>query len=655
MKVKKNVFKLLVISLMLSSLALAAEEPKEATNFTKEKNEQVLKELPFSDTQDYKDAKKGFIATFPDLVIKNSEGRVVYDMQSYQYQLDSNAPATVNPSLWRVAQLNALNGLFKVTDKVYQVRGFDLSNMTIIEGNTGLIVIDPLMSSEPAKTALDLYYQNRPKKPIIAVIYSHSHIDHYGGVKGIIDEKDVRSGKIKVIAPEGFLEEAVKENVYAGNAMSRRSFYAQAILIPKNNKGHVDTGLGKLGSTGTITLIAPTDIIKTTGEKRTIDGVQIEFMMAPNTEAPAEFMMYFPQFKMLNTAEDATHTMHNLYTLRGAQVRDAENWWKALDEAITRYGDKTDVVIAQHQWPKWGNKEIISYLLNHRDAYKYLNDQSLRLMNKGYTMDEIAETIKLPEALSNDWALRGYYGGISHNVKAIYQRYLGWYDSNPANLSPLPPEESAKKYVEFMGGANAVMKKAKESYNKGDYRWAAEVMNKVVFADPNNTEAKNLQADILEQLGYQAENGTWRNEYLVGAYELRNGTPKVSGITSASPDTLKAMTPSMVLDYIGIHIMSEKADGKKITINWEEPNLKEKYLITLENNVLVYRKVNNFGSADLNITMSKELLLGITGNSTTLDKEVQAGNAKATGNSAKLSELVSILDTFTPDFNVVTP
>ena len=655
MKSKKSIMKLIVMSLVLSISLYAAEEPKDASSFTKEKNAQVLKDLPFSDTQDFTDAKRGFIATTPELIIKNDKGEVVWDMKSYEYQMGTGVPVTVNPSLWRVAQINSLNGLFQVTDKVYQIRGFDISNMTIIEGTKGLIIIDPMISAETAKAGLDLYYKNRPQKPISAVIYSHSHVDHYGGVKGIVDEKDVKSGKVKVLAPSGFLEEAVKENVYAGNAMSRRSFYQYGSMLPRNHKGHVDTGLGKtVSSGGNVTLIPPTDIIKTTGEKRTIDGVQIEFLMAPNTEAPAEMLMYFPQFKLLNTAEDATHTLHNLYTLRGAQVRDAENWWKVLDEAVARYGDKTDVVIAQHHWPKWGNKEIVSYLSNQRDAYKYLNDQTLRLINKGYTMNEIAENLKLPQNLDQDWALRGYYGSVSHDIKAIYQRYLGWYDSNPANLNPLPPEESAKKYVEYMGGSAAVMKKAREAYNKGDYRWAAEVMNKVVFAEPNNTAAKNLQADILEQLGYQSENGTWRNEYLMGAYELRNGTPKITA-TTASPDTLNAMTPDMILDYFGIHIIGDKANGKKMVINWEEPNLKEKYVITLENSVLVYRKVNSFGNADLSMTIPKESLLGIAGNATTLDKEVQAGRAKVTGDTSKFNELLETFDSFTPDFNIVTP
>lgn len=657
MKIKKNAFKLLVTSLLLSSLALAAETPKEATSFTKEKNQQVSQELPFSDTQDFEDAKKGFVATLPKLVIKSSEGHDVWDITSYDFLDGKSAPFTVNPSLWRIAQVNKINGLFKVTDKVYQVRGFDLSNMTIIEGNKGLIIIDPIMTSETSKAALDLYYANRPKKPITTVIYSHSHGDHYGGVRGVVSDDDVKSGKVKIYAPSGFLEEAVSENVYAGNAMSRRGFYMYGPLLPKNEKGQVDGGLGKTTPLGTIGLIPPTDIITKQFETKTIDGVQIEFRLVPGTEAPAEMIMYFPQFKMLNTAEDATHTLHNLYTLRGAQVRDAAKWWKAIDLMLSEYGDKTDVVIAQHHWPKWGNANINGYLEKQRDGYKYIHDQTLNLANKGYTPNEIAEMIKFPTELDQEWSLRGYYGSISHNVKAVYQRYLGWYDSNPANLNPLPPVESSKRTVEFMGGSSAVIKKAKEAYNKGDYRWVAEVMNKVVFAEPNNQEAKNLAADALEQLGYQTENATWRNEYLMGAYELRNGTAKVpAGVSSDTPDTIRAMSTEMFLDYMGIRLNADKASGKKFTVNWEIPDLKEKYTVKLENSVLVYRKVASFKSgADATLTLSKDTLTKIITKQTTLDKEIQSGNVKISGNANELKANLAIFDTFTPDFNIVTP
>ncbi len=657
MTIKKRYFMIISLLSLTFISAYSAEEPKEVTNFTKEANEKVLKELPFEDTQDFEDAKRGFIATTPDLEIKGSEGNSVWDMKSFEFINGKEAPDTVNPSLWRVAQINNINGLFKVTDKVYQVRGFDASNMTIIEGNTGLIIIDPLIASETAKAALDLYYQNRPKKPVKAVIYSHSHVDHYGGVKGVVTEADVKAGKVKIYAPDGFLQEAVSENVYAGNAMTRRTLYMYGALLPRNEKGLVDTGLGKTNSIGTIGLIQPTDIITKSEDTRIIDGIKIEFLLVPGTEAPSEMIMYFPQFKMVDSAEDATHTLHNLYTLRGAQVRDAAKWWKALDRVMEKYGDQTEIIMAQHHWPKWGKENIDAYLSKQRDAYKYIHDQTLRLMNEGYTMTEVAEMVKLPEELNQEWSLRGYYGSVSHDVKAVYQKYLGWYDSNPANLNPLPPEESAKRYVEFMGGSKAVMKKAKEYYNKGEYRWVAEVMNKVVFAEPNNQEAKNLQADALEQLGYQSETATWRNEYLMGAYELRNGTPKIpSNLGANSPDTIQSMPINMYLDYMGIRLNAEKAAGKKFSVNWDVPDLKEKYTINLENSVLAYRKVDSFKEkADVTMSMTKATLDSIQTGATTVDKEIESGNIKLTGDAANFKEYLGFFDNFKPDFNIVTP
>ena len=657
MTIKKRYFMIISLLSLTFISAYSAEEPKEVTNFTKEANEKVLKELPFEDTQDFEDAKRGFIATTPDLEIKGSEGNSVWDMKSFEFINGKEAPDTVNPSLWRVAQINNINGLFKVTDKVYQVRGFDASNMTIIEGNTGLIIIDPLIASETAKAALDLYYQNRPKKPVKAVIYSHSHVDHYGGVKGVVTEADVKAGKVKIYAPDGFLQEAVSENVYAGNAMTRRTLYMYGALLPRNEKGLVDTGLGKTNSIGTIGLIQPTDIITKSEDTRIIDGIKIEFLLVPGTEAPSEMIMYFPQFKMVDSAEDATHTLHNLYTLRGAQVRDAAKWWKALDRVMEKYGDQTEIIMAQHHWPKWGKENINNYLIKQRDIYKYIHDQTLRLMNEAYTMTEVAEMVKLPEELNQEWSLRGYYGSVSHDVKAVYQKYLGWYDSNPANLNPLPPEESAKRYVEFMGGSKAVMKKAKEYYNKGEYRWVAEVMNKVVFAEPNNQEAKNLQADALEQLGYQSETATWRNEYLMGAYELRNGTPKIpSNLGANSPDTIQSMPINMYLDYMGIRLNAEKAAGKKFSVNWDVPDLKEKYTINLENSVLAYRKVDSFKEkADVTMSMTKATLDSIQTGATTVDKEIESGNIKLTGDAANFKEYLGFFDNFKPDFNIVTP
>ncbi len=657
MKIKKNILKHTVLSLLITSAFYAAEQPKPATSFTKDKNEQVLKELPFNDTQDFEDAKRGFIDTIPDKVIKNDFGSNAWDLNNYDFIDNEKVPDTVNPSLWRIAQLNKNNGLFKVTDKVYQIRGLDLSNMTIIEGNTGLIIIDPLSTKETSKAGLDLYYKNFSKKPVKAVIYTHSHGDHYGGVRGVIDEKDIRAGKVKIYAPEGFLQEASSENVYAGNAMSRRATYQYGPFLPRGEQGQIDAGLGKTTPIGSVGLIRPTDIISKTGETKNIDGVQIEFIMAPGTEAPAEMLMYFPQFKMINAAEDATHTLHNLYTLRGAQVRDAMTWWKTLDYILEDYGDKTEIIIAQHHWPKWGQENIKGYLGKQRDIYKYIHDQTLRLANEGYTMNEIAEKIDFPGGLDNEWSIRGYYGSLSHNSKAVYQRYLGWYDSNPANLNPLPPEEASKRYVEFMGGSKAVIKKAKEYYNKGEYRWVAEVMNRVVFAEPENQEAKNLAADALEQLGYQAEDPTWRNEYLVGAYELRNGLPKgIDKFGTNTPDTVKAMTMEMYMDYMGIRLNAERAEGKKLTLNLELPDIKEKYTVNLENSVLGYRKVETFkNDPEVTLTINKEILDKIQMGETTLDKEIENGNVKVNGNVEKLKEYMGLFDSFKPDFNIVTP
>lgn len=630
-------------------------QPKEATSFTKQKNAAVLKELPFHDKQDYVDAQRGFIAALPNGVIKLPDGTDAWNLNTYDFLKKDNCPDTINPSLWRIAQLNLNNGLFKVTDNIYQVRGVDLANMTIIEGNTGIIIVDTLITKETAKAALDLYYANRPKKPVLAVIYTHSHVDHYGGVKGVIDEKDVQSGNVKVIAPAGFLEESVSENIYAGNAMSRRAQYQYGAVLPRGERGQVDAGLGKTTSFGTTTLIPPNVTISQTGETLTIDGVQIEFQMAPGTEAPAEMLVYFPQFKALCAAEDLTHTLHNLYTLRGAKVRDAVKWWKTINEAIERYGDRIDVVLAQHHWPKWGKENIIPYMQKQRDQFKFLHDQSLRLMNTGYTPVTLAETILLPDSLTKEWYNRGYYGSINHDAKAVYQLYLGWYDSNPANLHPLPPAEAAKKYVAFMGGANAVIKQAQKSFEQGEYRWVAEVMKHVVFADPSNKKARELQADAFEQLGYQEENPTWRNEYLMGAYELRNGITKTAAIT-VSEDVIQAMPVDMILDYLSLCLDGPKVAEQHIKYNMIFPgNAQQKYAVALENGVLVYTADKSFTDADVTITWPKTLMVGIVSGRTSLEQQIKAGNVQLAGDPSKLQTLFGALVTFDPLFPIVTP
>ena len=644
---------------MLPPAVVAAQAtpiaPNEATTVTAQINAALLEDLPFVDQQDFEDAQRGFIATLPDVTIKAENGYTVWTLKGYEFLEQDEAPPSINPSLWRMAQLNMNNGLFEVTDRIYQVRGFDLSNMTIVEGDTGVILIDPLSTAETARAALDLYYQERGEKPVVAVIYTHSHVDHYAGVKGVITEEDVAAGNVAVLAPAGFMEAAVSENVFAGNAMNRRFSYQYGVLLPRGEFGQVDNGLGKVNPLGAITLIAPTDTVAETGETRTIDGIEMEFMMVSGTEAPAEMTIYFPQFNALDAAEIACPLLHNILTLRGAQVRDAKLWATSLDNAIARYGDSLEVVFAQHNWPRWGQENVINYLANQRDLYEYLNDQTLRMLNHGYTGIEIAEMLQLPESLNQQWYTHGYYGTVSHNVKAIYQRYIGWYDGNPANLHALPPEEAGARFVEYMGGADAVIERAREDYARGDYRWVAQVLSQVVFADPDNEEARLLEADALEQLGYQAE-GLWRNWYLMGAYELRNGimTPPGTG-GSASPDTLQAMSIPLFFDFWGVRLNADKADGQQMIINWVFTDTAEEYALNLSNSALTYRADYLAPDADLTVTLARTTLDAITLGESTFEDEMEAGAIELDGDGQKLIDLLAMFDTFKPDFPIVTP
>lgn len=459
--------------------------PKEATAATSAANREAASRLPLSDRRDLDDAHRGFVATLEDPVVLRADGVPVIDVTSHDFVVDAEAPDTVHPSLWRHAQASQPHGLFEVAPGMYQVRGLDLSNMTIIEGDSGVVVIDPLVYAETAGAALALYQAHRGQRDVKAVIYSHSHLDHYGGVRAIVDEADVEAGRVKIIAPVGFLEEAVSENVYAGNAMSRRALYQTGSILPPGPQGHVNSGLGNtMGHSGRNTLIAPTDVIDRSGTTMSVDGVEMEFQLALNTEAPAEFFVYFPKQRALCAAEDACHTMHQLYTLRGAQIRDAVAWWKALDDAMARFGDRTEVMFMQHTWPRWGAQDIREMLENARDMYKYIHDEVLRMANQGMTPTEIAEDIQLPPALEAQWYNKGYYGSLRHNAKAVYQRYLGWYDSHPAHLNPLPPAEVGPRYVRAMGGPEALLAVALEAFDSGDYRWAAEVLTHLVFTDP---------------------------------------------------------------------------------------------------------------------------------------------------------------------------
>lgn len=654
----------LLIRLLILGLATGIANPafsqnderKNATSATKAENDKLLNELPFSDKTDFENAHKGFIAPLPSEVIKGSAGNMIWNPDQYAFIKEgSTAPDTVNPSLWRQSQLINISGLFKVADGIYQVRNLDLSNVTIIEGKEGITLVDPLLSEETGKAALELYYKNRGRKPVVAVIHTHSHVDHYGGVKGVVSEADVTSGKVKIYAPEGFLEAAVAENVMAGTAMSRRASYMYGNLLPPDPKGQVGAGLGTTTSAGTVTLIAPTDIIKKTGEKHVIDGLTYEFLMAPGSEAPSEMLFYIVEKKALDAAEDCTHTLHNTYSLRGAKIREPLPWSKYLNEALVMWGADTEVMFAQHHWPTFGNQNVVDLLKKQRDMYRYINDETLRLINHGETMREVAEDVKLPKSLGDIWADRGYYGSLYHDVAATYVLYLGWFDGNPATLHELPPEEDGKKYVEYMGGADAVLTKARESYKKGEYRWVAEVVSRVVFADPANKAAKDLEADALEQLGYQAESGPWRNFYLTGAKELRDGVKKLPAPNTASPDTVRAMSLDLFFDYMGVRLNGPKAGDAKITLNFDFGDSGGKYLVELENGVLNHTADKQAADADATITLSRDTLNKIILQQEKLADGVSSGDVKIAGSQEKLTQLISYLDSFDFWFNLVTP
>ncbi len=637
-----------------------AAGPKPASPATLEANRNSTAALPWSDDQDFKNARRGLIAPLADNgVIKDKDGRAVWDLSKYTSFIKDGAPApdTVNPSLWRMAQLLMDAGLYEVVPGVYQVRGADLSNMTIVEGDTGITIYDPLISAETAHAALELYYQHRPRKPVVAVLYTHSHVDHAGGVRGVVEEADVKAGKVKIYAPQGFLEDYVSENLFAGTAMGRRATYMYGSLLPPGPQGAVTAGLGVTTSSGSVTLIPPTDTITRTGEKRTIDGIEYEFLMAPGSEAPSEMMWYLPKFKLINTAEDATHTMHNLYTLRGAKTRDARLWPIYLNEAMRMWGDKYEVQITMHHWPTWGNAEITQLIKVQRDTYKFMHDQTLHYANMGYTMDELPDLVKLPPSLVGQWASHGYYGTQSHDVRAVYNFYLGYFDGNPATLDPLPPAEAGAKYVEAMGGAEAVLKLGREALQKGDYRWGAELVNHLVFAQPDNQEARNLQADILEQMGYQAESGPWRGFYLTGAAELRNGVRKPPARATSNTDILSGMSLDLLFGYLGVQLDARKAEGKKLAVNWIFPDSNEKHTLYLENSVLNDWPDFNDPKADVTLTIKRADLTRVLAKQVSFADAMKTGLVSFSGNPAKFAELMGCMVDLSQSFwfNIVTP
>jgi alkyl sulfatase BDS1-like metallo-beta-lactamase superfamily hydrolase len=632
-----------------------AAQPKPASAATRAANAAVLAALPFANQQDFEDARRGFVAAPDSLRIPGGRTGVAWDLDSYRAFIQPGAPApdTVNPSLWRNAQLNMLHGLFKVADRIWQVRGYDISNITFIAGDTGWIVFDPLTGGENARAALELVTRNLGRRPVVAVVYSRSHGDHYGGAPGVISRADAGSGKVAVIAPEGFLEHALSENVIAGNAMSRRAMYMYGMLLPRGPRGSVGSGLGVTTSGGQLGLIAPNRLIARTGEELVIDGVRMVFQLTPGTEAPAEMNTYFPQFRALWMAENATHTMHNVLTLRGAQVRDALRWSHYLDEAISLWGAVSDVVFQSHHWPVWDQPRVVQHLERQRDLYKYIHDQSVNLMNKGLTGPEIAESITLPPELANHWANRGYYGTLKHNSRAVYQRYMGWYDGNPSSLDDLPPRDAARKYVAYMGGGAAILPRARADFDRGEYRWVATALRHLVFAEPLNREARLLLADAYEQLGYQAEAGTWRNVYLQGAFELRNGLPRGPSLSSASPDTVRAMPPEAVFDYLAVRLNGSRAAGERIAINFDFSDSGQAIGVTIANGVL--RHGARLASADATVTLTRPALAALQLRELSPQEAAQRGELRVDGDRSALARLLALMDDFPFWFPIAAP
>ena len=608
--------------------------------------------LPFSDRQDFDFASRGFLGTRKDPVIRDAKGEVVWDLSVYDF-LKGEAPATVNPSLWRQAQLLSMSGLFQVSDNIWQVRGFDLANITFVKGETGWIVIDPLTTNEAAKAAYDLVTEKLGQRPVVAVIYTHSHADHFGGARGIVSQADYDSGKVRVIGPAGFLEEAVSENVIAGPAMNRRAVYQFGYDLVPGPQGQISSGIGQALSKGTISLLPPKESIDHTGQVLDVDGVKIEFQVTPGTEAPAEMNFYFPDWKVLCMAENANATMHNILTPRGAKVRDAKAWADYLSESIRLFGDRTDVMFTSHGWPRFGQQTIVSYLSDHRDAYKYLHDQTVRLMNSGMLPAEIANALTLPPALAKDWFNRGYYGTMSFNSRAVYQAYMGWYDGNPVNLSILPPAEQGKRYVEAMGGADKVIALAQAAYDKGDYGWAATLLNNVVMADAGNAKAKKLLADSYEQLGYQSESSIWRNMYLAGTSELRDGI-RPAPPTTGSADIIANLPSEAIFDLMATRLDPAKVGDARVSVLFIFPERNERFLVSVHNDVLTAEPAAEDAKADATLTVARALFLQSLFTGQSLAPKVLTGQVKVAGDIKALQKLTSWFDQPKPGFPIVT-
>ena len=627
---------------------------KMPSKYTIEVQKGLRATLPFADKRDAEEAKKGFIAAPEYKQIKADAGHVAWDMASYEWLLQDKQFDSIHPSLQRQALLNMAYGLYEVVPgKVYQVRGFDLANISFVKGDTGWIVFDPLTAKETAAAALKFINEKVGARPVVAVVYSHSHADHYGGVRGVADEADVRSGKVQIIAPDGFMEHAIAENVYAGNAMSRRLFFQYGVLLPRSPFGHVDQSIGKNTAAGNTGLIPPTRYIRKDFEELTIDGVRMEFQNTPGTEAPAEMNTWFPEFKAFWAAENITGTIHNIYTLRGALVRDALAWSKHINAALYRYGQEAEYMFASHSWPRWGNARIQEVMRTQRDVYGYLNNEVLHQANRGVTINEIHNVYKLPESLKQNWAAHSYHGSEEHNSRAVLNRYLGYWDANPATLMPLSPKDSAPLYVEMMGGAGKIMAKAKQLHNDGKYMLAVEILNKLVYAQPNNTAAKDLLADAFEQIGYQKESPSVRNSFLAAAYELRHGIPGGASPKSTGPDTIRGMSTELWLNFLAISLDSRKAAGQSFTINLVTPDNGEKFVVELSNSALTNIKGQQAKKPHLTITINRSDLERVMGGTATFDQLLQEGRAKLDGDRKPFDALRSSLVRFTPDFDLM--
>ena len=672
----KRILALILAALLLPATASAqtltdelglTRDAKSASAYTVEVNSAIYSLLDFTDTSEYDNAVRGLIDAPETLTLTDADGNIIWSQDAYAFLEDyEKAPDTVNPSLWENTRNNHVYGLFEVCEGIYQVRGYDMANLTVIKGDTGWIVFDTTMCVETAQAAMQLIGKNLGSYPIKAIVVSHSHADHFGGIQGLISAEDVAdaslsieeqiaSGKVPIIVPEGFAEHAIAENVYAGKAMTRRANYQYGVLLEPSVTGTLAQGIGMGQSTGTVSYLAPTYEVKETGTTLTIDGVEMEFQITPGTEAPAEMNTWFPQHKALWIAENCTGTLHNLYTLRGAAVRDGSAWAKYITEAVTRYGSEAEVVFQSHNWPHWGNETVNEYMVNTAAVYKYINDQTLTYINLGYTSDEISNMIELPEALEKVWYTRQYYGTVAHNSKAVYQKYMGWYDANPVNLNPLTPTDSAKKWVEYLGDVDEVLRMAKADFDKGEYQWVAEITNVIVYADPANEAARLLCADALEQLGYQAESGPWRNAYLTAALELRHGNQAANATQSKGGAAfLLEMTPAMMFDYMAILLNKQALAEYDFTININLYDVQQQYVLQVKNGVLLVYENTARADADLSITCPKNALLYVIINNAEGMKVI-----RTEGDAALLTLLAENMNAFPLDgvmpFNIIEP